>query len=318
MTPTTTRAGARNSAEDAAHIQDGRGHVASARDHLDSADEHFSALGVPDADGSDSATTPGSDGSGSRTRAYGEWLELRGLSGSKVALSGEVLRYAPWYDVHDKWGKMSEQMLAFAATPALPVSDPVFLEDHVGPGLARVSNQTMELEDRASGLLVGVILDMDDPLQRSLATRVENGTISKMSVGFICGEDRWNEAGDQRSIISLAQIIDCSAVHSPASPTTHLSIAQQRASDAERARAEAELISLRNSLSFHPEQESRSRMKPTATDAERAKLAAEIAKLRAHRIEAQDNAAGRKRTDSRVAYYRALAESRKIEYRGAR
>jgi hypothetical protein len=49
-----------------------------------------------------------------------------------------------------------------------------------------------------------------------------------MSCGFIVGTDVWNKAETYRTVHSLSDLLDVSAVTYPASPTTDIVVARQR------------------------------------------------------------------------------------------
>jgi HK97 family phage prohead protease len=104
------------------------------------------------------------------------------------------------------------------AGPALLHSDPVFLIEHTGTALARAGNGTLRLEDNDTGLLCRATLDLRVPEAAGLVALVENRTIERMSVGFICGTDEWTSDFSRRTITEIREVIDCSAVARPAGP----------------------------------------------------------------------------------------------------
>ena len=106
-------------------------------------------------------------------------------------------------------------------------SDIAFLREHqAGQLLARNTSSTLKLQVDGVGLFIRATLP-DTSLGRETATLIERGDLSKMSFGFLVGENDslWRTGTDgipRRRIIRIQKIFDVSAVCFPASPATRI------------------------------------------------------------------------------------------------
>ena len=167
------------------------------------------------------------DGSGSLSSA--EPLETRSIEvraagdGGQMVLEGAPIVYNRAYQVYDRHGAFDEVMARGACQGVL--SQPVqFLYDHQGLVLARAPG-TLTLTDTTTALRCTAVLN-DTQASRDLYEAVRSGCITQMSIGFVCGRDSWNDAYTARVIERIDQLIDVSAVATPASPTTWIKLAR--------------------------------------------------------------------------------------------
>ena len=158
--------------------------------------------------------------------------EVRSSTGAvgQITLEGTPIVYNRSYAVHDMWGTFQETMSSTVCDAVL--SSPLrldcrFLINHDGIPLARTQSGTLELENTREGLRSIVSLDTRQTLASDLAIAIERGDVSQMSCGFIVGDDQWNDDMTTRTINSLSELLDVSAVTYPASPTTHIEVAQR-------------------------------------------------------------------------------------------
>jgi uncharacterized protein len=161
-----------------------------------------------------------------------ESLEVRSTSGdSDIVLAGTPIVYDTPYTVVDLEGEFREVIAAGAVTDLLASQPDVlfcFNHDTSALPLARTSSGTLSLRDTAAGLTFEARLDPNNSHARDVASAVSRGDVSQMSVGFYVapGGERWSGI-NERQITKLGGLIDVSAVTHPASPTTHIEIAQR-------------------------------------------------------------------------------------------
>lgn len=158
--------------------------------------------------------------------------EVRVGSGSDgtLTLSGTPIVYNRSYTVHDMWGAFRETMAPTVCDGVLASKfhlDCRFLFNHDGMPLARTQSGTLELINTRDGLQCVATLDARMTLANDLAIAIERGDVSQMSCGFIVGDDEWNDDMDQRTIHRFSELLDVSPVTYPASPTTHIAVAQR-------------------------------------------------------------------------------------------
>lgn len=155
-------------------------------------------------------------------------LEVRGLRGSGVEVSGQPIAYDTSYVVRDAWGEFEETMRPGVVSGLLNRCDTRFLFNHDGMPLARTTSGTMQLIDTPTGLSFVARLDNRQALAADLLIAIERGDVSQMSCGFIVapGGDEWSADSTQRQIFRFEDLLDVSAVCFPASPTTSIQLAQ--------------------------------------------------------------------------------------------
>ena len=162
----------------------------------------------------------------------GQGLEIREADreGNLVTIRGALLVYNQPYSVHDALGNFEERMAPGVATGVLS-GDTRYLYNHKGMVLARSAAGTLTFDDTPRALWTNATVDIRNTDANNLVVAVERGDVSQMSVGFLCGEDEWNEDFTQRTVRRFAAMPDASAVSFPCSPTTSLEIAQRMATD---------------------------------------------------------------------------------------
>lgn len=154
-------------------------------------------------------------------------LEVRGLKGSGVEITGMPIVYDQPYTVRDGWGEFEETMRPGVVSGVISRCDCRFLYNHDGMPLARTTSGTMQLIDTPTGLSFVAKLDKRQALAADLLIAIERGDVSQMSCGFIVDPtgDEWSADSTQRSIYRFADLLDVSAVCFPASPTTSIQLA---------------------------------------------------------------------------------------------
>jgi Escherichia/Staphylococcus phage prohead protease len=184
----------------------------------DDADDGSSAVGTVTATGI-------ADGSGSLSSA--EPLEIRSIEvravgdGGQMVLEGTPIVYNVAYEVYDRHGAFSEVMAPGVCRDVM--SQPTtFLYNHDGLVLARAPG-TLTLTDTPRALRCRAVLN-DTQASRDLYAAVLRGDVHQMSIGMIVADDEWRQDYTQRLVKRLANLIDVSAVATPASPSTHIAV----------------------------------------------------------------------------------------------
>lgn len=134
------------------------------------------------------------------------------------------------------------------------MTDVIMQYDHNGRVFARISNNTLRLEQDEHGLKV--IADLGGTeLGRQLFEEIEGGYTTKMSFGFTVTEDEVTKDGPDylRTIKSVGKLYDVSAVSLPANDFTEISARSHidgviEEIEAERLRAEKEAEEQRQKL----------------------------------------------------------------------
>lgn len=120
------------------------------------------------------------------------------------------------------------------------MSDVIFQYDHEGRVYARLSNDTMGLEEDKKGLKVRAYLGGTD-IGKSLYQEIKGGYTNKMSFGFIISKSKMtpnDKGGYTRVIQEIKKLFDVSAVSYPQNEFTSISARKQ--CDGEIALYEAE------------------------------------------------------------------------------
>ncbi|MCU1490424.1 MAG: caudovirus prohead protease [Acidimicrobiaceae bacterium] len=152
----------------------------------------------------------------------------------QIVVSGAPIVYERDYSVTDMFGKFDERMVPGVADDILGEVDTRFLFNHDGLPMARSKNEvgkppTLTLQDSGSELRFTARLDARQQIANDLWIAIDRGDVTQMSAGFIVARDEWDEAMEHRTIHRLADLLDVSAVTYPASPTTHIQVAQRMA-----------------------------------------------------------------------------------------
>jgi HK97 family phage prohead protease len=159
-------------------------------------------------------------------------IEMRAKpNGTAAGTSFEWRGYATVYDADfpmwDPHGEAYTESVAQGACKrslANPALDVPFLVGHNDAGIpmARTKSGTMKLSEDSRGLLVHVP-SMDGRREdvRALASAVERGDMSEMSLAFVCNRQEWDESFERRTIVEmdLHRGDVCAVVHG-ANPAT--------------------------------------------------------------------------------------------------
>ncbi len=159
-------------------------------------------------------------------------VEMRAKpDGTAAGTSFEWRGYATVYDadfpMYDPHGEPYTESVAQGAcrrSLANPALDVPFLVGHNDAGIpmARTKSGTMRLSEDSRGLLVHVpAMDGRREDVRALASAVERGDMSEMSLAFVCNRQEWDEAFEHRTIVEmdLHRGDVCAVVHG-ANPAT--------------------------------------------------------------------------------------------------
>jgi HK97 family phage prohead protease len=143
-----------------------------------------------------------------------------------IEITGAPVVYNVAYTVYDSLGSFQETMLPGVVSEIMGTCDCRFLVNHSREmiPLARTASRTLRLSDGPDALRFSATLDKRQSLANDLAVAIERGDISQMSVGFIVGKDDWSDDYSTRTIRSIAELLDVSAVTYPASPTTSIGL----------------------------------------------------------------------------------------------
>ncbi len=149
---------------------------------------------------------------------------LSGTSSNVIEVTGTPIVYSQPYTVNDAYGSFTETMAPGVVRAILKTADCRFLFDHQGLPLARTRSGTMTLSDSPTALRFTARLDTRQRLANDLAIALERGDVTQMSVGMIVGRDTWSPDYSKRTIHSIDQLEDVSAVTYPASPSTSIAL----------------------------------------------------------------------------------------------
>jgi HK97 family phage prohead protease len=159
-----------------------------------------------------------------------EVRSTRSVDSDDIVLTGHPIVYNQPYTVMGLTGPFEERMDSGVVRNVLASNpDVVFAFNHRTDDLplARTTSGTLKLIDGPTALGFEARLDGRQQVAQDLAIAIERGDVSQMSVGFTVESDTWNTAETERRIHSLGHLFDVSAVTYPASPTTHIEVAQR-------------------------------------------------------------------------------------------
>jgi hypothetical protein len=159
-------------------------------------------------------------------------LEMRAkpngtAAGTNFEFRGYATVYDAPFDMWDPWGERYSESVAQGACKrslANPALDVPFLIGHNDSGvpLARTKSGTMQLAEDAHGLQVHVpAMDGRREEVRALASAVERGDMSEMSLAFVCNQQQWDENFEHRTVqeMDLHRGDVCAVTHG-ANPAT--------------------------------------------------------------------------------------------------
>lgn len=161
-------------------------------------------------------------------------METRTAEDGVKVVEGYATTFNSPYELwRDKEMTVNEQVdrNAFAETD---MSDVIMQYDHEGRVFARSSNKTLELDADDHGLHIRANLGGTE-IGRQLFEEIEGGYTTKMSFGFRVGKDKREETEERneetgiltitilRTILSISNLYDVSAVSLPANDATSIS-----------------------------------------------------------------------------------------------
>ena len=158
-------------------------------------------------------------------------------NGEKIVTGYATTFNQPYELVRDAWNGnryMFMEQVDSAAFDDTDFSDVIMQYDHEGRVFARTSNGTLELDQDQHGLHIRANLGGTE-LGRQLFEEIEGGYTTKMSFGFRVGKDKREETEEtdaetgvrtvtiMRTILSISNLYDVSAVSLPANDATSIS-----------------------------------------------------------------------------------------------
>ncbi len=143
-------------------------------------------------------------------------------------VEGYCTTYNEQYELYSFDGVTVIESVAPEAFKNCDMSDVIMQYDHEGHVYARLSNNTLALEDDTHGLKVSALLG-GTTIGRQLWEEIDGGYTSKMSFGFtIDKKERVIEEHDDgtatvyETITAVKKLYDVSAVSLPANPGTEI------------------------------------------------------------------------------------------------
>lgn len=158
-------------------------------------------------------------------------------NGEKIVTGYATTFNQPYELCRDAWNGnryIFMEQVDSAAFDDTDFSDVIMQYDHEGRVFARTSNGTLELDKDQHGLHIRANLGGTE-LGRQLFEEIEGGYTTKMSFGFRVGKDKREETEEtdaetgtrivtiMRTILSISNLYDVSAVSLPANDATSIS-----------------------------------------------------------------------------------------------
>jgi len=139
---------------------------------------------------------------------------------SNFYVEGYAARYEPYVLFEDENGPIHERFEPGCFRDC-DMSDIIFQLNHQGTVMARQSNGSLIVEADEKGLFVAADLGRTEAARR-LYEEISAGMITKMSWGFILGDNYYDF--DSRTLVhkSVKKIFDVSAVSIPANQNTEI------------------------------------------------------------------------------------------------
>ena len=175
-------------------------------------------------------------------RAYSFEIRANDADGGTGIITGRPIVYESKTDLG-----LFDEVIKRGALKGANLKDVRFLVNH---DMSRIplarsrnnnENSTMQLTPDDDGLSIRVTLDVENNSEaRALYSAVQRGDISGMSFLFAVGEEDWTDLDTDhptRSIISIAEVLEVSAVTFPAYESTEIETRSKGALDSARARA---------------------------------------------------------------------------------
>src|SRR5690554_5095380 len=130
------------------------------------------------------------------------------------------------------------------AFDGVSLDDVVLNIDHTGKPLARTKNNTLELSIDDYGLKVRARLD-GTQAGREAHEEIKGGYFDKMSFSFTIEENSYNSETNTETILKIKRLYDVSVVTFAAYEQTSVLARNSLLAEAERKKAEAELVEKR-------------------------------------------------------------------------
>jgi len=168
--------------------------------------------------------------------------------GSGYIVEGYATTWEPYPIYEDDNGNVYSELILREAAEKADMSDTIFLVNHEGQALARVSNKSLTLDMDDHGL--HVVADLSaTAAARDAYDGINAGLFHQMSFGFNYNYETDIYDPDTRTLVynDVSKIYDVSAVNFPANRDTELSVVKSRldgaieAAAAERLRRERRL-----------------------------------------------------------------------------
>ena len=148
----------------------------------------------------------------------------------RMIVEGYATTFNSIYTLYSYSNYEVQEQIAPDAFGQCDMSDVIMQYDHEGRVFARTSNGTLELKIDDHGLLIRADLSGTE-LGRQLYGEIGGRYITKMSFGFVVGEDKREETEDHdtgkitvlRTITRIDKLYDVSAVSLPANDATEIS-----------------------------------------------------------------------------------------------
>lgn len=157
-------------------------------------------------------------------------IAVRSADGDEQIVEGYASTFNQPYMLY-KWDdyEVNEQIDPHAFDDC-DMSDVIMQYDHEGRVFARISNGTLHVSTDEHGLMVRADLGGTEG-GRQLYDEIKGGYITKMSFGFVVGEDSRTVTEDHesnkttvlRTITKITKLYDVSAVSLPANDATEIS-----------------------------------------------------------------------------------------------
>lgn len=175
-------------------------------------------------------------------RAYNFEIRATDADGGAGIITGRPIVYESKTDLG-----YFDEIIKRGALKGANLKDVRFLVNHdmsrIPLARSRNNNErsTMQLSPDDEGLAIRVTLDVDNNTEaRALYSAVQRGDITGMSFLFAVGEEDWADLDTDhptRSIISISEVLEVSAVTFPAYESTEIETRSKGALDNARARA---------------------------------------------------------------------------------
>lgn len=157
-------------------------------------------------------------------------IKIRSEGDEEMSVEGYASTFDDPYLLYD-WGdyKVYEQIDRNAFKDC-DMSDVIMQYDHHGRVFARTANETLKISTDNHGLKMGAYL-AGTTIGRELYEEIKGGYTTKMSFGFMVGEDKREVTNDHehnvttvlRTITKITKLYDVSAVSLPANDATEIS-----------------------------------------------------------------------------------------------